>query len=181
MPDDPNLQPRASRREREISQILRYFGTNQGAEKVRAFIALLVLSLWLCEANDLVHRVSHEPVTVHRREIEIMRVIDGDTYSVRPVEEMIVRLSNADTWESRKVRRKGDKTVITTTEIDKGKKAREAVLDLIKLKRVWLETGKDHRDSFGRELGRIYVIEESGMEIDLGEWLTKNGHTRITL
>lgn len=143
---------------------------------------MVASALWIATAEDVrVHLVSHEPVTVHRREIEIVRIKDGDTFVVRPVATFDVRLANADTWESRKVRRKGDIGGITAAEIEKGKKAKEAVEDLIALKRVWLETGKDHTDNFGREIGRVIVIEESGMEIDLGEWLKANGHTRITL
>ena len=110
----------------------------------------------------------------HRYQVEVQKVVDGDTIDVLPMKWKRVRLSNGDAWETRRVRRTPP---VTDPELIKGKQAKKAVEDLLATYgEVWIvETGE--RDSFGRILGRILV--NTGEEvIDLGLWLKENGHQR---
>ena len=81
--------------------------------------------------------VTQEPGTIYRYEVIVDRVVDGDTIDVRPVRVDRVRLKKADAWESRKSRRDPP---VTDEEVRKGKAATRAVQELLRGKRVWLET-----------------------------------------
>ncbi len=120
---------------------------------------------------------------VHVQEVRVIEVVDGDTYVVEPIATRIkLRLANADTWESRRVRRLGE-GAISDEELAKGQAAKRAVDELLRSGRVFVETrpGKNrepvHADSFGRPLALVRV-ESGGKVIDVGEWLKEQGHTR---
>lgn len=132
--------------------------------------------------------VEDPPEVSNRMEVRVLSVIDGDTYWVEPVDNrMLVRLANADTWESRRVRRAGFGP-ISDEEIAKGRVAKGAVEALLSSGRVYLDTkpSKDgeaiSRDSFGRVLGtvKVYQIGDSRL-VDVGQWLSANGHTRLPI
>jgi len=142
-----------------------------------AWVATVTASLVLL-AQDRPLPVPHtvQPVT-------LLSVTDGDTYWVQPDVRWEIRLSNADTWESRSVRRTGSGS-ITKAEIAKGKAATAAVEQLLKSGKLYLDvehdpkTGEMARDNFGRLLGRVIVKQQDGTVTDVGVWLTANGHVR---
>jgi endonuclease YncB( thermonuclease family) len=118
-------------------------------------------------------------------EVRIVDVIDGDTYVCEPVNNRFtVRVANADTWESRRVRRAGSGE-ITDAEIARGLEAKDKVLELLCSGPVYVvsKPSSKHeaveRDSFGRILARVRVQPFDGSgDVDVGDWLAAHGHTR---
>jgi len=117
------------------------------------------------------------PVTV--REVALVEVVDGDTYDVAETIRHRVRLANADTWESRRVRRSSGDRTVSDEELAKGKRAKEQVEAKLRAAgRLLLvsrprDGGTWERDNFGRVLGEV---KADGA--DVGAWLKANGHTR---
>ena len=129
------------------------------------FLALLVIGNQQRELPPREH---------HREQVEVVRVIDGDTYVVRRVQLIKVRLANGDMWESRKVRRAGEKP-ITDEEIVQGKIATQDAVGLLVGKRVWL----DHSNEI--ELNRLNAKvgiwdDEEGRLGDVGTLMGEGGH-----
>jgi hypothetical protein len=107
-------------------------------------------------------------------EATVVNVADCDTYDVERRWVERIRLSNADTWESRLVRRAGATVDDIKAEIAKGKAAAQAAEKKLLGQRVTVEIRPPGaRDNFGRALGRVWHEDQ-----DVGVWLEKNGHTR---
>lgn len=118
------------------------------------------------------------------REMRLVSVVDGDTYDLAPIMVHRVRLSNADTWESRQVNRPGSDK-ISDEELAKGKLAAMAVEQLFKGGTLYVEydisrkTNDTRKDHFGRDLVTVTVVPAGSITgIEVGEWLKKHGHTR---
>lgn len=131
------------------------------------------------------HTIQPAQTDNHRVQVRIIEVIDGDTFVVEPVNNRFrVRLSNADTWESRQVNRAGSGK-ISPEEIAKGKAATKASSDLFSSSQyiyfIYKSDDRQHSpvtlDSFGRRLGEIESVKDS-QTINLGVFLKANGHTR---
>jgi endonuclease YncB( thermonuclease family) len=111
---------------------------------------------------------------IERRYATVVGVVDGDTYDVefRTVER--IRLIDVDTFESRKVRRKGSTPDDVAAEIPRGVAAKKAVEERIKGQVVLVELEPPgNRDNFGRLLGKVYHDGES-----VGEWMKNKGWSR---
>ena len=109
-------------------------------------------------AAVLVARCAARPSTViTAREFAVVRIIDGDTFTVMYVgEETSVRIVNFDAPEPRE---------------PGGPEATAALRKLIEGKTVTLEfTSKKKRDNFGRLLATVFVDGR-----DVGEAMVRNG------
>jgi len=118
-----------------------------------------------------------------RYPIRISRVLDGDTAEstiLLPwgsgLIDRITRFLDYDAWETRK--RRGEQ-VITDEEIKKGLIAKQALTDLYsKAKYASVERGPRDFDDFGRVLARLFVVGYDGIEIEVSNYMIKNGHDR---
>ena len=135
-----------------------------------------------CNDGELLNEFT--PHTVMR--VVIVRVLDGDTYVAERTQRFKIRLSDADTWESRHVQRTGSDE-ITDEEILRGLKAKKEVAELLASGEVYAittpgEQGEDTlRDNFGRVLARVYVRRKGDRDwetVSVGQWLRQHGHAR---
>ncbi len=112
----------------------------------------------------------------------ILEVQDGDT--VRATIELgwgvtltdNVRFLDLDAWETSRRR----KTVnVTVEEIEKGKKAKAFLAELIKGRQLYcLPTNK--REVYGRILTKFYFYDRENKLVDISAVMKENGHDRRT-
>jgi len=115
--------------------------------------------------------------------IRVKEVVDGDTikadiklpFSII-IENQVVRLLDYDAWECK--HRTGK--VITPEEIVKGLAAKAALNALINsAERIYIELDiKREHDDFGRVLARLFLVDKSGMLIEVSKYMKDNGHDR---
>lgn len=116
-----------------------------------------------------------------RYSIQISRVIDGDTIQgtiqlpwAISMSNRIVRLLDYDAWETRHP--------ASDDEIAKGLVAKTTLQGLIKqIPIAVIETGLRSFDDFGRVLGRLILINEKGVELNIADYMKQNGHTKIKI
>lgn len=98
---------------------------------------------------------------------EVVRVSDGDTIRVdlNGTEES-VRLIGVDTpekFKSSKLTRDAEESPLSETEIQElGEQASDFAENLLAGREVYVQTGVEERDRYGRLLAYIYVLEPGG-------------------
>lgn len=115
--------------------------------------------------------------------ISSVSVYDGDTltadihlgFGVALAQEK-VRLLGFDAWEITRARRTvGD---ISEGELAKGKKARDALLELLGHGTAYLVPEGRGRDPYGRILARLVIVNDAGHVTDIAEQMIRDGHAR---
>ena len=109
-------------------------------------------------------------------------VLDGDTIVVDVLlpwsvvlNDRSVRMQGYDAWEISKKR----KTVrVTDAEIERGKAAREALVQILSAAEAVYLTPSDRHDPYGRLTAYVSLLYD-GQLIEVSEWMREHGHTRI--
>ena len=107
--------------------------------------------------------------------MKITRVVDGDTvdaeldlgFNIKYKER--IRLMGIDTPESR-TRNKKEKVL--------GLASKARLKELLKGKKVRIETSKDGKGKFGRILAEVIAIDKEGTEVNCNTQLCEEGHAR---
>lgn len=121
-----------------------------------------------------------QPPTEGMAEVEVIAIHDGDTIKARidlgwgvSITDT-VRFLDFDAWEITKQRRTVD---VTDEEVKKGKIAKEALIAMLKDRKVYcLRTGK--REVYGRILTKLYYVDKNGKLIDVSQAMKESGHER---
>lgn len=107
--------------------------------------------------------------------------IDGDTIvgSIHfpwgvTLRDQTIRAATFDAWESARYRRTVE---ITDEELRKGRRATEALSDLLDSGRLYVSPVRPERDAYGRVLAKWMVVRD-GERIDVGRWMKERGHCR---
>lgn len=109
-------------------------------------------------------------------------VKDGDTITANvnfpwgvTLRDQPIRCLGYDAWESS---RRRQSVRITDAELANGEQASAALSGLLSSSRVYGTPGKRERDNYGRLLVRLTVVDKDGKQIDVAEWMERNGHVR---
>ena len=140
---------------------------------------LFLFSIVFCYAQPerpVVFKVNRFQITVHK-------VLDADTLQATihlgwdvSLEKKMIRCLDFDAWETS---HKRGSVVVTDEEIQKGIKAREALIDLLsKSIKAYVEPGPEYYDNYGRVLGRIFLESKDGKITELSKFMKENGHIR---
>lgn len=111
---------------------------------------------------------------------EVLSIHDADTLTARidlgwgvSLTDQI-RFLDFDAWEITRQRRT---VVYDKDEIEKGKKAKAALEELLKDRQVYcLRTGQ--REVYGRVLTKLYVFDKANKLIDVSLYMKEHGHDR---
>ncbi len=102
---------------------------------------------------------------------EVVSVYDGDTCRVN------IDLGFNTMLKNEKIRLSGiNAPELRGSEREEGLKSRDYLRTLILGKQIYLETEKDKKGKYGRYLGTIWVVNESGLYENVNEKLVKNGY-----
>lgn len=132
-------------------------------------------------ARPIETAAAHAPPLPH--EVRDIRVIDGDTiegtiYLGLDVSICcVIRASDFDAWESRKIRRTVD---VTDEEVVKGKAAKAAAEELLlgaDTRAVLADVGTK-RDAYGRVLAVLWVEKVDGEVVSFAARMAEGGHGR---
>lgn len=90
-------------------------------------------------------------------------------------EDRGLRDDSYDAWE---IGARGG-AVVTPDEVRKGMQARDALRLFSVGRSLYIApTGRGKRDSFGRPLGQLYLVDGAGRATRLRDWASANGHVR---